>query len=173
MKNFIKTVIIFISILALSAIPVNAESKYIEKKFEYEGYAPTIIIHHPVYNWVLEAKADGSLTWAKPKKDNYNQLFTISPSKYSGYYSFREFNNGTYYQRYITYTKSGFRLEYPSYDNYGMEITQNTQLYKFVWKSSDVCAGKSVKNVWRLSCKNNVSMSIGGWGCVKIEQINY
>ena len=173
MKNFIKTVIIFISILALSVIPVNAESKYIEKRFEYEGYSPTIIIHHPVYNWVLEAKSNGTLSWAKPVANKSSQIFTIIPTGYTGYYGFREFNNGSHTQRYITYTKNGFKLAEPKTDKYGMEVIKDTQLFKFTWKTSGTCGGKTFKNVWRLPCKNNICMTVGGWGYFIFEQTNY
>ena len=146
----ITAIIIAMAITAIMIATANAESRYIEKSFTFDGIAPTVIIHHPVYDWVLTAKGD-KLTWQKPN-GSASQMFVMFPSEYDGYYRIREFNNGGYEQRYIGYTPSGFKL---------------------VWKAKDTVSGKSVKNVWRMPCKaNNKHFCVGGWGCVRIEQTN-
>ena len=168
MNKFLKAataLIIAIAITAILIVTANAETRYIEKTFTFDGIAPTVIIHHPVYDWVLTAKGD-KLTWQKPNGSN-SQMFVMFPSEYDGYYRIREFNNGGYEQRYIGYTPSGFKLVW-------QEDAQAPAIaFKLVWKAKDTVSGKSVKNVWRMPCKaNNVCLCVSGWGDARIEQMN-
>ena len=159
-------IILIITMITVMTTTINAGNKYIEKSFTFGSYAPTVIIHHPVYNWVLTAKGD-KLTWQKPNGSN-SQMFVILPTEYNGYYSFREFNNGKTEQFYIGYTKSGFKLVS------NKEVRPDTIAYKFVWKKTDNCSGKTFNNVWRLSCKQNkISMCFSGCGSLRIEPTNY
>lgn len=167
MKRALVAIITAIVVIIIMAIETNAESMYIENSFEFGSYAPTVVIHHPVYNWVLEVKPNGELGWAKPVEGKWSQMFVVLPTKYDNYYSIREFNNGTTEQRYIGYTGSGFKLVS------NKKADPATIAYRFVWKKTDSCGGKALNNVWRLSCKKNkMSMCIGGWGSFKIEQTN-
>ena len=164
MNKFLKATTAFIIAIAITAIMIvtaNAESRYIEKSFTFDGIAPTVIIHHPVYDWVLTAKGD-KLTWQKPN-GSASQMFVMFPSEYDGYYRIREFNNGGYEQRYIGYTPSGFQED----------VQAPAIAFKLVWKAKDTCSGKSVKNVWRMPCKaNSVCLCVSGWGDARIEQMN-
>ena len=170
----ITAIIIAIACVAALMVTTEAEERYIEKQFVFGRYAPVVAIHHPVYNWVLELRPDGSLSWAKPAAGKASQTFVILPTSYTGCYAIREFNNGSHTQRYLTYTQSGFRMEAPGTDKYGMEIVRDTQAYKLIWKASDKCGGKSFKNVWRLSCrKNGICASVGGWGSFRLGQTNW
>ena len=129
----ITAIIIAIACVAALMVTTEAEERYIEKQFVFGRYAPVVAIHHPVYNWVLELRPDGSLSWAKPAAGKASQTFVILPTSYTGCYAIREFNNGSHTQRYLTYTQSGFRMEAPGTDKYGMEIVRDTQAYKFIW----------------------------------------
>ena len=62
----ITAIIIAIACVAALMVTTEAEERYIEKQFVFGRYAPVVAIHHPVYNWVLELRPDGSLSWAKP-----------------------------------------------------------------------------------------------------------
>lgn len=160
--------IMFITTILFDVTKVEARSKYIENKFVFGSYAPTVIIHHPIYNWVLDVNQKGELVWAKPVKDKQSQLFVILPTEYDGYYSIREFNNGTTEQLYIGYTKTGFKLVS------NRKAKHDTIAYKFVWKKTDNCGGKTFNNVWRLQCKaNKICFCNGGWGSFRFEQTNY
>jgi len=168
----ITAIIIALTCMATLVVTAQADSKYIERTFTYGRYSPTVVIHHPVYNWVLEAKPDGSLIWAKPKGTNA-QLWVIFPTEYKGYYAFREFNNGGWQQRYITYTPKGFRLAFPGVNKDGGELVKATQAYRFSWRTTHKCGGKTFKNVWCLFCKESrLNMCAGGWGGFRLEQTN-
>lgn len=175
MKKVLKAAVAVIVALAITVIMIvtaNAETRYIEKTFVFGRYAPTVVIHHPVYNWVLEAKPDGSLSWAKPKGTDA-QLWVILPTDYKGYYAFREFNNGGWQQRYITYTPKGFRLDFPGTNENGGELVEAAQAYRFSWRTTHKCGGKTFKNVWCLFCKEpGLNMCAGGWGGFRLEQTN-
>ena len=168
MKGVLKAITAIIIAMAITAILIvtaNAETRYIEKTFVFGRYAPNVIIHHPVYDWVLTAKGD-KLTWQKPN-GSASQMFVMFPSEYAGYYRIREFNNGGYEQRYIGYTSSGFKLVWQE------DVQAPTIAFKLIWKAKDTCSGKSVKNVWRMPYKaNNAYFCVGGWGSVRIEQMN-
>ncbi len=170
MNKLFVSVMLIVTMLTTPFVNANASERYIERSFTFDGVAPTVIIHHPVYDWVLTVKGE-SLTWAKPNGSNA-QKFTILPTAYSGYYAFREFNNGSYTQRYITYTPSGFKLAAPGTNKYGMEVVKDTQAYRFVWKASDKCAGKTVHNVWKFPGRNKICICVGGWGSCRIELTN-
>lgn len=168
----ITAILTMIMLMFALTVPAQAETRYIEKTFTYGKYAPTVVIHHPVYNWVLEAKPDGSLSWAKPK-GTYAQLWVILPTNYKGYYAFREFNNGGLQQRYITYTPKGFRLDFPGTNKDGGELVKAAQAYRFSWRTTHKCGGKTFKNVWCLFCRESgLNMCAGGWGGFRLEQTN-
>lgn len=164
----ITAIIIAIACVAALMVTAEAEERYIEKKFVFGKYAPTVVIEHPVYTWVLESQPDGSLKWSKPVEGKHSQIFTILPGGYSGYYKIREFDNGGYEQRYLSYTKTGFRLEYAG------DTEPSAMAFRPVWKSSDKCGGKSFRNVWRLSyTKIGMCACFGGWGAVRLRQTNW
>ena len=168
MNKFLKAItalIIAIAITVILIVTANAETRYIERSFTFGNYAPTVIIHHPVYDWVLTAKGN-KLTWQKPN-GSASQMFVMFPSEYDGYYRIREFNNGGYEQRYIGYTSSGFKLVWHD------DVQAPTIAFKLVWRSTDTCGGKTFKNVWKLPFRaNGMNLCVGGWGSFRIEQTN-
>ena len=176
MNKFLKATTALIIAIAITAILIataNAETRYIEKTFVFGSYAPVISIDHGLYKWSLESQNDGSLKWSKiQNRDSQRQLFIILPTDTAGYYVIREMTS-EHSQRVLTYTKNGFRMEYPSTDKYGMQKFSNAQKFRFKWYSSTTCGGRTIKNCWRLVCKkDNVAFCKSGWGTVKLLQMN-
>ena len=171
-KKIFTAVFVAIAILFCLAIEAQGAERYQERTFVYGSYAPVVQLRHGAYGWGMQAKADGSLGWAKADKDSWSQSFVILPSKVSGYYIIREFTN-EHSQRVVTYTPKGFVLEYPGHDKNYQTVYKDTQLFKFKWYSSVKDAGKTEKNVWRAVCrKNSICMCTGGWSAFKMLQIN-
>lgn len=176
MNRIIRTitaVIIAAACIAALMVTAEADSRYIERSFTFEEYAPVISIDHGLYKWSLEAQNDGSLKWSKVQdRDSQRQLFLILPTDTARYYVIREMTS-EHSQRVLTYTKNGFRMEYPGTDKYGMQTFSKAQQFRLKWYSSTSCGGKTVKNCWKLVCRENgICFCNGGWSTVKFFWIN-
>lgn len=158
---FVGVVMFIMSMIVM--VSASAEEQYIEKEFVFPGYSPTIAIDHGSYNWTLEMRDDGTLTWSnKRDRNNQKQLFDILPTSEAGYFVIRE-HTTEYSQRVLTYTSDGFVMAYPATDEYGMQTFSRAQMFRFKW----------VNNRWRLVCaENSVCFCNGGWGTVRLFWVN-
>lgn len=172
----ILVVAIVIAVIVSGALPAMAAdgTRPIEKTFVFGKYAPEVMIHNAgVSGRSLQANADGSLTWSKTDANKWSQSFIILPAAVQGYYIIREFTANPY-QRVMTYTSKGFRMEYPGNNRYGMPAYSEAQMFRFKWCSSTTCGGKTVRNCWRLVCKSNsIAFCTGGWSTLRIDQTNW
>lgn len=168
MNKFFVSVMLIITLLATLVVSANASERYIERNFDMGAYAPVVRIDHALYTWTLDERSDGSLGWKKGSRTT----FIVIPTDSEGWYVIREFTSD-HYQRLLTYTEKGFRMEYPKTDSLGMPVIDKTQMFRFHWYDSTKCGGKTVKNCWRLFCRaNGVAACVGGWSTVIIYQKN-
>ena len=158
---FVGVVLFLMSMIVM--VSASAEERYIEKEFVFPGYSPVVSIDHGSYDWTLEMRNNGTLKWSKNRNcNNQKQLFDILPTSEAGYFVIRE-HTTEYNQRVLTYTPDGFVMAYPESDDYGMQVFDRTQMFRFKW----------VNNRWRLVCaENNVCFCNGGWGTVRLFWIN-
>lgn len=172
----ILVVAIVIAVIVSGALPAMAAegTKPIEKTFVFGKYAPEVMIHNAgVSGRSLQVNADGSLTWAKKDVNKWSQHFIIMPAAVQGYYIIQEFTANPY-QRVMTYTAKGFRMEYPANNSYGMPAFSESQMFRFKWVSSTKVGTKTVKNCWRLVCKtNSIAFCTGGWSTLRLDQTNW
>ena len=120
----------------------------------------------------LQVSSDGSVAWAKADRSKWSQNFIILPAKEPGYYIIQEFTSNPY-QRVLTYTAKGFRMEYPQEKN-GMPSYTGAQMFKFKWYTSTKAATRTVKNCWKLVCReNSICFCTGGWSTLQIMQTNW
>lgn len=169
MNKFLTSIIIVITMLVLLAVPAQASERYIEKSFVFDGIAPEITIEHGLYGWNLTVKDDGSLGWSK----NNGSHFLILPTDTTGCYVIREFTS-EHFQRFLTYTKTGFVMDYPKDNGYGMQTFSRSQMFRLKWYTKTTCGGKTIRKCWKLVCvENNTCFCNGGWSPVKIRQDNW
>jgi len=173
MKRLITTILIIVTVITTMALPVNADNRYIEGTFTYGSYAPHIHIINAGLSTALEVNSNGSLSWKKLRNNNdYNdvsQYFVIVPAG-NGYYAIQEMlPMGGHNPRVLTYKAGkGFFMEWATNGKIG-----DTQKFKFKWYSSTTCAGRTIKNCWRIVCKkDNIAFCKSGWGTVRIILTN-
>jgi len=173
MKKALTAIVLIIALVMVIALPVEADTKYIEKQFVFGSYAPQIHIINAGLGTALEVNPDGSLSWRKLRNNNdYNdvtQSFLIIPAG-SGYYRIEEMlPMGGHNPRVLTYKPGeGFFMEWPANGK-----ISDTQKFRLKWYSSTTCGGRTIKNCWRLVCKkDNVAFCKSGWGTVKLLQMN-
>lgn len=173
MKKALTAIVLIIALVMVIALPVEADTKYIEKQFVFGSYAPQIHIINAGLSTALEVNPNGSLSWRKHRNNNdYNdvtQSFLIIPAG-SGYYRIEEMlPMGGHNPRVLTYKPGeGFFMEWPANGKIA-----DTQKFRFKWYSSTTCGGRTIKNCWRLVCKkDNVAFCKSGWGTVKLLRMN-
>ena len=168
MNKFFVSLILIVTLLATLIVSAHASERYIKRSFDVGAYAPVVRIDHALYTWTMQESPKGTLGWGKGSGAN----FIVLPTDAKGWYVIREFTSD-HYQRVLTYTESGFRMEYPKTDKYGMPVIDKTQMFRFHWYDTTKCGGKTVKNCWRLFCRaNGIAFCTGGWSTVHIYQIN-
>ena len=173
MKKALTAIVLIIALVMVMALPVEADTKYIEKQFVFGSYAPQIHIINAGLGTALEVNPDGSLSWRKLRNNNdYNdviQYFVIIPAG-NGYCAIQEMlPMGGHNPRLLTYKQGkGFAMDWPENGK-----ISDTQKFRFKWYSSTTCGGRTIKNCWRLVCKkDNVAFCRSGWGTVKLLQMN-
>lgn len=173
MKKALTAIVLIIALVMVIALPVEADTKYIEKQFVFGSYAPQIRIINAALGTALEVRTDGSVCWKKLRDNtDYNdvsQSFLIVPAG-SGYYRIEEMlPMGGHNPRVLTYNPGkGFAMDWPENGK-----ISDTQKFRFKWYSSTTCGGRTIKNCWRLVCKkDNVAFCRSGWGTVKFLQMN-
>ncbi len=56
----------------------------------------------------------------------------------------------------------------------GMPSYARAQMFKFKWYTSTKCGGKTIKNCWKLVCReNNICFCAGGWSTLETMQTNW
>lgn len=180
MKRYVKLLSVMLAVLTLimSAIPVNAETRYMSGTFTFGKYAPVVRIRHKVYtDWSLQQQKNGTVSWCgKTYEDRDSQLFVILPTKTSGYYSFSAVDNP---KLFLTYNPSNGKFtmspatEKPDYDG-GAYLPGKYQQYSINWTKSCTTSGnRRVTNAYRLKCKGTGKLvSFCGWCPITLQQIN-
>lgn len=177
-KRFVALILvvtIVIAVIASGALPAMAAdgTRPIEKTFVFGNYAPEVMIHNAgMSGRSLQVNADGSVKWAKTDANKWSQHFIILPAAKQGYYIIQEFSANPY-QRVMTYTDKGFRMEYPANNSYGMPTFSKSQMFRLKWYTSTKVGTKTVKKCWRLICANSVAFCTGGWSTLGLNQMNW
>ena len=169
------TIAIVIAVIASGAMPVfgNDGGRMIEKSFRFGRYAPEVTFYNAgMSGRALQVNSDGSVAWAKADRSKWSQSFIILPAKETGHFIIQEFTSNPY-QRVLTYTSKGFRMEYPQEKN-GMPSFARTQMFRFKWYTSTKVGTKTIKNCWKLVCReNNMCFCTGGWSTLETMQTNW
>ena len=175
MKKVLKAAVAVIIALAITVVMIvtaNAETRYIEKTFVFGRYAPNVHFINAALGTALEVNPDGSLSWRKLRNNNdYNdvtQYFVIIPAG-NGYYAIQEMlPMGGHNPRLLTYKPGkGFEMDWPANGKIA-----DTQRFRFKWYSSTKGGGRTIKNCWRLFCKDNIAFCRSGWATIKIIKTN-